>query len=47
MLHTEDDSAILEITKIFLRRESNGSGVEFEVVSVLSVKEALILLRRE
>jgi len=47
VLHVDDDPAILEITKIFLRRESNGSGEEFEIVSVLSAEEALILLRRE
>jgi len=47
VLHVDDDPAILEITKIFLRRESNGSGEEFEIVSVLSAEEALMLLRRE
>ena len=47
VLHVDDDPAILEITKIFLRRESNGSGEKFEIVSVLSAEEALMLLRRE
>ena len=47
VLHVDDDPAILEITKIFLRRESNGSGEEFEIVSVLSAEEALMMLRRE
>ena len=47
VLHVDDDPMILEITKIFLRRESNGSGVEFEIASALSAEEALMLLRRE
>ena len=47
VLHVDDDPMILEITKIFLRRESNGSGVEFEIASALSAEEALMMLRRE
>ena len=47
MLHVDDDPAILGITKMFLWRESNGDGVEFEIVSALSAEEALMMLRRE
>jgi len=47
VLHVDDDPAILGITKMFLWRESNGNGVEFEIVSALSAEEALTMLRRE
>ncbi len=44
ILHVDDEPTDLEITRIFLRR---GGNEDFEIVSVLSAKEALKRLREE
>jgi CheY-like chemotaxis protein len=44
ILHVDDEPTDLEITRIFLRRGEND---DFEIVSVLSAKEALKRLREE
>ncbi len=44
ILHVDDEPADLEITRVFLERETKGI---FEIVSVLSVEEALEKLNSE
>ena len=44
VLHVDDEPTDLEITRIFLRRDKND---DFEIVGVLSAKEALKKLKEE
>ncbi|MFZ2071840.1 MAG: response regulator [Halobacteriota archaeon] len=44
VLHVDDEAAHLEITRIFLNRESKG---DFDIVSVLSAEDALEKLENE